>query len=301
MGIIEIKYKDYKAKINISEGANCISLTNSKYNADILRTPDYSKSLDNPYVYGMPILYPANRISVGMFEFEGRVYSFPINEPETNCHLHGVLHCTPFKMLENGESFVKCVFNSKYFGFPHELCIEICYELSDCGLTQTVKIINLSQQNIPNLLGFHTTFNLPFIKASRLSNIEVFANVYDEIERNSVYLPTGKILPDDEITTDFKNGLFSPYKKSISRHYHGNGNIELYDKPSGIKVVYETDEKYKYRLFYKGINDSFICLEPMNCMVNCFNSPFERNLANFDYIESNSSKTYVSKIYIEKI
>ena len=53
-------------------------------------------------------------------------------------------------------------------------------------------------------------------------------------------------------------------------------------------------------MFYKDVNDKFICLEPMNCMVNCPNSPFGRELANFDYIEPNSSKTYVSKIYVEK-
>ena len=300
MNIIEIKYKDYRAKINVSSGANCISLINDKYGADILHTPDYSEKLYNPYVYGMPILYPVNRISDGRFDFEGRKYVFPVNEVKTNCHLHGTLHCTPFEVLEKGDSFVKCVYEGIYHGFPHQFRIEICYELSDCGLKQIVKITNLSQYNMPNLLGFHTTFNLPFVKCSSGENIQVYADVCDEIERNSLYLPTGKILPDDEITKNFRCGMFNPHKTSVSRHYKGKGNIELYDKTVGIKVVYETDEKYKYRMFYKDVNDKFICLEPMNCMVNCPNSPFGRELANFDYIEPNSSKTYVSKIYVEK-
>mgnify|MGYP003300657749 CR=1 FL=1 len=113
-------------------------------------------------------------------------------------------------------------------------------------------------------------------------------------------IPDEEILPDDEITKNFRCGIFNPHKTSVSRHYKGKGNIELYDKTVGIKVVYETDEKYKYRMFYKDVNDKFICLEPMNCMVNCPNSPFGRELANFDYIEPNSSKTYISKIYVEK-
>ena len=70
--IYEIKHGDYTAKINLSRGANCVSLRNKKYNAVILREPDYDKVPDNPYLYGMPILYPANRISGGRFEFEKR-------------------------------------------------------------------------------------------------------------------------------------------------------------------------------------------------------------------------------------
>ena len=78
--IYKISCGDYTAEINLSRGANCISLRNRKYGAVILREPDYSKELDNPYLYGMPILYPVNRISGGKFEFEGREYVFPINE-----------------------------------------------------------------------------------------------------------------------------------------------------------------------------------------------------------------------------
>lgn len=74
--IYEIKSGHYTALINLSRGGNCMSLRNSKYEADILREPDYTKELDNPYLYGMPILYPINRISDGRFEFEGRNYVF---------------------------------------------------------------------------------------------------------------------------------------------------------------------------------------------------------------------------------
>ena len=77
--IKEIRYKDYSAKINISRGANCIELKNSKYIASILRKPDYTKELDTPYLYGMPVLFPVNRISGGKFEFEKREYKV-VNE-----------------------------------------------------------------------------------------------------------------------------------------------------------------------------------------------------------------------------
>ena len=78
MNIFEIKNTKYTAKINLSRGGNCISLYNAEWGAHILREPDYT-NLDNPFLYGMPILFPVNRISGGKFLFEGREYHFPVN------------------------------------------------------------------------------------------------------------------------------------------------------------------------------------------------------------------------------
>ena len=107
--IEEIKYKNCSAKINLSRGANCISLIMDSNK--LLREPDYGKGLDNPYLYGMPILFPVNRISGGRFEFEGREYSFPINETETNCHLHGNLHQSQFVAVSKKNNEIICSYN----------------------------------------------------------------------------------------------------------------------------------------------------------------------------------------------
>lgn len=300
--MINLHCGDYTAVINPQRGANCISLRNLRYNAVILREPK-SDELDNPYLYGMPILYPVNRISGGEFEFEGRIYKFPINEPNTGCHLHGFLHETEFEVESLGEDFVKCVFNKPYLDFPHKFKIEIEYNLSDNGLTQKTSITNLSNMNMPNFLGFHTTFNAPFTEGGSAEDLRLFAEVCDEIERDmSVYLPTGKILPDDDITDKINSGEFMPHEKIISRNYKsaGNGKIVLTDTQKHIKLIYENDKKFGWRLFYNGNADSYICLEPMTCAANCQNAPFERSYSGFDYLSPNETKEYISKIYLKK-
>ncbi len=301
--ISEIKNGDYTAKINLSRGANCISLRNSKYKAKILREPDYTKELDNPYLYGMPILYPVNRISNGKFTFEGREYKFPINEPDTGCYIHGELHNTEFELIEKGEDFIICEYESKgeYLEFPHKFRIRITYLLKEDGLYQETKIENMSKENMPNFLGYHTTFNIPFSKGADSRDITVLTEVGDEIERNmSVYLPTGNILPADDITKKLNKGTFNPFEKVISRHYKikEGRRIEISDNVKKIKIVYENDEKFNFRLIYNGNADEYICLEPMNCMANCQNSPFDRSYAGFDYIEPGKWKIYASKICI---
>ena len=301
--IVKLQAGDYTALINAERGANCISLRNSKYNAVILREPNKSGVLDNPYLYGMPILYPVNRISGGSFEFEGRIYRFPINEPQTNCHLHGMMHEMEFEISEIGDSFVKCVFERQYLDFPHRFRVEMKYSLSENGMLHKTKITNLSSENMPNFLGFHTTFNIPFLKGALAENVRLYAEIGNEIERDRNYLPTGKLLLYDDVAEKINIGEFMPLEKVISRHCKSKkgGQIELTDIKQGIKLVYENDEKFGWRLFYNGSADDYICLEPMTCMANCQNSPFDREYAGFDSIAPYSSKEYVSRIFLEKM
>lgn len=300
---ITIARDGYTATIDLQHGANCIRLQNSRYGADILRQPERPGETDNPYTYGMPVLYPANRISGGRFIFEGREYRFPINEPATNCHLHGEVHRAAFVPTEQKPDTVRCtyIYDKKTAGFPHRYEMTITYSLSACGLLQKTEITNLSDHNMPHFLGFHTTFNLPFVQGSCSENIRILGEVAEEIERNmQVYLPTGRILPDDEITAQFRNGRYAPYGQSLSRLYRAgaSGRIALLDTRKKLKIVYENDQKFLWRLFYKSTDDTFICLEPMTCMANCQNAPFDREYAGFDSIAPGQSKAYLSRVYV---
>lgn len=298
----ELKAGAYTAVINPERGANCISLRNSEYDAVILREPDEGYPTVNPYLYGMPVLYPANRIFAGEFIFEGRKYKFPINEPQTDCHIHGFLHETEFETTQIEENHIKCVFEKPYLDFCHKFRLEITYNLSENGLEQVTKITNLSGENMPNFLAFHTTFNIPFIKNSDSKKIRVYAETKGEIERDENYLPTGIINSKNDVLMKMNSGEFMPFEKKISIHTEaaGDGKIEIRDFEKNIALIYENDKKFSHRLFYNGDADAYICLEPMNCGVNCPNSPLGRSAAGFDVIRANSSKEYISKIYLKK-
>ncbi|MBQ8291153.1 MAG: aldose 1-epimerase [Clostridia bacterium] len=302
--IVEIKSNQYIAKINVSRGANCICLRNIEYNAHILREPDYT-ALDSPYLYGMPILYPVNRISGGKFSFEGRVYRFPINEAETDCHLHGTIHNACFTIEQQGGDFLVCRYvspeNDK--GFPHKFCIRLFYFLDDKGLLLKTEITNLSEENMPNFLGFHTTFTIPFIKDSKSENIRICADLGEGIARNDFYLPTGAFLTEDVVTKELREGTFPSNEKSISRHYRAarKGVMRICDVEKGVSVFYENESAFGWRMLYSADLSKYICLEPQTCMVNCANSPFDRAYAGFDYIAPHASKTYQSKIYIKEL
>lgn len=77
--------------------------------------------------------------------------------------------------------------------------------------------------------------------------------------------------------------------------------MSITDIGNGLRVVYENDEKYGFRLIYNGGSDGYICLEPQTCLEGCQNSPFSREEGGFDFLQSGESKIYRSKIFLEEI
>ena len=184
MNIVSLAAGDYSARVNLSRGANLISLRHLPTGTAILREPDYA-NFDNPFLYGMPILFPANRISGAKFTFEGRTYEFPLNEPKTGCHIHGTLHEAPFALEAADASSLSAVYrataDAPYLTFPPAFTLRMRYELADV-LAQTVSLTNDSDENMPVLLAFHTTFN-----ASGALLLDPAAGAW---ERDGNYLPT---------------------------------------------------------------------------------------------------------------
>ena len=295
--IIILQKNGFVAKINSSRGGNLISFSKVGENS-ILREPCYDKELDNPYLYGMPILFPVNRISNGKFNFEGREYVFPINEEKTNCHLHGTLHQTPFDVVSKSDSSVTlkfCANNSEYLNFPHEFSVEISYKIIKSGIKIKTSIKNESNLNMPVFLGYHSTFNLS-------ENSCVKVEIDSEYERNMVnYLPTGKILEFDEVSKSLNKGTLDAYRAKLSRHYKAkkNGKIVIFDTNSNTSTVYKNSNNLQYRLIYSdGLG--YICLEPQTCVCNSANAPFDRKDSGFNYIKPNKKITYKSKILLLK-
>jgi aldose 1-epimerase len=302
----QIACGDWSAVIDTAHGANCIGLKHSRYRASILREPPVGGEVDNPYLYGMPILFPVNRIEGGRFQFEGRSYVFPINEPRTGCHLHGELHGMPFEVIGQSADKLVCRYRAEegeYLGFPHRFEILQAYELREDGFYHTVTVSNLSDENMPVFLGFHTTFHTLFTKSSQPENMRVLAEIDEEYERRMErdYLPTGIKPPFDEISSALSGGTYKPFDGKISRHYRGSGPMWITDIGNGLRVVYENDTKYGFRLIYNGGEDGYICLEPQTCLAGCQNSPFSREEGGFDFLQAGESKIYRSKIYLEEV
>lgn len=296
----------YTARINLSRGANCISLRHSATGARILREPPDPMRLDNPYLYGMPLLFPVNRISDGRFVFRGREYVFPVNEPNTGCHLHGTLHETPFAVTARSGDSLTAEYTADaahpYLSFPHAFTLRLTYRLMKDGLHLTVALINQSGENMPYFLGFHTTFNLALTPETNPEAVIAMVQADWEIERNmETYLPTGCLSEFDAISSTLTAGTWHPTDRPISRHYRAcsEGLLTLTDPENNLRVVYHNDSSYGFRLIY-GDGNSFLCMEPQTCMANAANAPFPRSETGFAFLQPNETKLFSSHIGLEE-
>ena len=78
--------------------------------------------------------------------------------------------------------------------------------------------VELKERNPVDKL--NTTFHIPFLQGGNSDDVRVLTEVKDLVERNmQVCLPTGKILPEDEVTAKLCQGEFIPFEAVISRQY----------------------------------------------------------------------------------
>ncbi len=281
---VKISGGGYEAAFRSDLGGNCYKLTHKESGADILRSPESEEQLFSEiFLFGNAILFPPNRIKGGEFEFEGRKYTFPINEKKTRCHLHGELYKTPFEITAQEADRVKFSYSAKageYLGFPHAFRLEREYSLSDDGMRETVSVTNLSDENMPFMLAFHTTFNAPFLPDSQTENCYFESGVIREHLRDENYLPTLEYASMRARELEMRSGEYKVSASALSAFYSHEGNTSnLVDKSAGVRIAYTASDEYKYRMLWRKDGAPYFVCEPQTCAIDCFHldSPAEEN------------------------
>lgn len=312
---ILLKHGSYSAVLLPRIGGNLVSLRDDDRGYRFIREPegaDWTSFLKYPMVHGIPVLFPPNRYDAGAFEFDGRAYSFPINEQLTGNHLHGFVYQSPWEVIsfestnEKSTVTVKLRFDEKhpdFSYFPHQMTLLQTYSLSDNGLTQYFEAVNESAEALPFMLGFHTSLNAPFASGSSVSDLECGLSISDRWELNERMLPTGTALPLDEGEMLLKESKGNPYFTSLDHHYSasdtGTNAMTLHDKRENVTFVYEAGEAYKHWMVYNAAaNGKFFCPEPQTGMVNAPNVKLPAETTGLVRLEPGQKWTAVSRMYI---
>ena len=298
----------YAAKILPDRGANCLSLCHLPSGISALRTYDPETfELDNPFLYGTPLLFPPNRIKGGKFTFEGREYSLPVNEESTGCFLHGTLHETPFAVTESSESHILCRYtataDAPYLTYPHAFTLTVGYDLTNDGLQQTVTFTNNSEYTMPVGLAFHTTFQMPFIKGGKVENIRMTLPVGEEYDRDMRdFSMTWEKVEDKDFHRALADGVICPAEHTISRHFSrpSDAALRLTDTESGYSVVYSADNSFKYWMVYNGGNTDFLCVEPQTWINSAPHAPAKMGDVNIIGVKSGETRKFVTTMKVEE-
>lgn len=265
----------YEAYFRSDLGGNCYRLSHRESGAELLRTPMDEKELFSEiFLFGNAILFPPNRIRGGKFTFEGREYKFPVNEPSTGSHLHGVLYKTPFRVASLGSDSVVFEYSAEageYLGFPHAFTVRRAYTLTDAGLSECVETINRSDKNMPFMLAFHTTFNVPFDRDACIDSYYLKLPVGREHIRDNKYLPTLEYEGGRERELKLSSGEWRICDGAVSAFYESlGGATEIIDSESGRRIVYEASEEYAYRMLWRKDGARYVVVEPQTAAIDCF-------------------------------
>lgn len=256
-GAITLVCGAWQAEILPHFGMNVISL--KKGDREILRKPDCFETLyENPHVYGIPLLFPANRTKGGAFEYLGGMYTLPLNEPARGNHIHGLMYDAPFEVIFRSDNTVKAVFENTFERYPFPFRMTITDELSEAGILRILKLENTGESSFPYTLAFHTAFREP--ETLRVP-------VKDRFLCDKNYIPTRKHVSLSENERKYPDGI--ALRDTALSGFYSSGGEKAYLDDICFSVSRNFDE---WILFNAGGGQGFVCVEPQAGEVNGLNT-----------------------------
>lgn len=319
---VEMEAGGYEALMIPAMGANMVKLVNKEKNVNILRTPteeDMEVFPTRPQLYGLPLLFPPNRIEDGTYTYKDKTYQFPITIPNQNNYHHGIIKSQKFTVTKThvGKDYVEVeasffsnrVNDEIYVNFPHEFECRMYFKLSAAGLEHKVTFINESDSEMPLGVGYHTPIMIPFVNGGNADDYKLLMSVGEKWEVNDRTLPTGKLLPLTEEEQLLRTTGLKPTGKAMEwpmtnkpltvdgKEY--NGAI-ITDTAKNVKVYYEVDKEYKHWTFWNnGGTVNWACTEPQTWAINAPNLKLPAEVTGFQTVAPGKSWSAVSKIYVK--
>lgn len=219
-----------------------------------------------PAIFGIPILFPPNRIEDGYFDFQRRCVRLPINEPEPrHNHLHGLALQAVWSTVAQTADAITLRLDygpdsPEFADYPFPARLEMTYTLAPGRLTQTLAVTNLGDGDMPCALGCHTALVCP--QRLRISSGSTCLDVPPPR-----HLPTGRTLDWHGDGAD--GAWFDPAPLRVSRHFRSVGAPLAELDYGAFRLTYRPDPQFTWWMLWKPSPEcGFICPEPMNIPVN---------------------------------
>ncbi|WP_228489216.1 aldose 1-epimerase family protein [Raineyella fluvialis] len=109
-----------------------------------------------PIVHGAILLPWPNRLADGRYRFDGVTHQLPVNEPERDTAIHGLVNERAWTCLEHSDSGVDLALDlTPVPGYPFRLAVQVSYRLTADGLTIRLTTTNTGAARAPYGVGFH--------------------------------------------------------------------------------------------------------------------------------------------------
>jgi aldose 1-epimerase len=261
-------------------------------------------------MYGTPILFPPNRVKNGRFNYLGRVYNLPINEPP-HYHLHGEISRKAWEVVELGASeergaFLTCLFDLSAHPeimayFPHELVFIVTHILREGRLEMEIKIENKGNDTAPFAFGLHPYFSVPSggVKSGILTVPAV-----KEWPVTDLALVTGMSSTTvfcQSLNDGLSIGDYPELGCSLVTLGDGDRICRMDMKEEGYCIAYQIDPNFPFVVLFKPNWAEAFSIEPYTYVTDAFNLPYSAELTGAKGIRPNEVFQFSTAIWVESI
>ncbi|NOY07368.1 MAG: aldose 1-epimerase [Spirochaetes bacterium] len=267
------------AGINLSVGTRLSAEKNlpaereNRICLSILKSDSDEEILLNPLFRGR-ILFPFNdRIPGGKYRFNGREYSFPVNDKVYNDAVHGFLYKKVLKpvstVTQKYEELTLFYETRDEPGYPFLVSIRISYKIDEDSFTLALEITNQGDCKAPAAFGWHPYFSLPGASPGSLF-LQISARRYLEVDEK--LLPTGRYLPVQGSPYDFRKPSPINGREIDIGYLLDEKRCTLTDMDSGLSVLLNMEgEIFSFLQVFAPGKCDFIALEPVSSLTDAFN------------------------------
>jgi aldose 1-epimerase len=228
---------------------------------------------------GQVLLPWPNRIQDGSYEFDGQRHQLPINDPEEQDAIHGLVRWAPWSVAEHEPHRV--VMRHPIHpqpGYPFALEVAIEYVLSGEGLRVRTTATNVGAGPCPYGCGAH-----PYLSVGT-----------DVVDSVTLRAPGRTVLLSDErgipVGSESVEGTEYDFRRprqidstrldnaftDLERDGDGLARVSLSDS-RGSSLTLWVDEAYRYLMLFTGdplpdVGRRSLAVEPMTCPPNAFRS-----------------------------
>lgn len=221
-----------------------------------------------------------NRIEDGAYEFDGQHHQLPIDDPEEQDAIHGLVRWAAWSVGEREPHRV--VMEHRIHprpGYPFSLVVSVEYSLAEDGLTVGTTATNVGARACPYGCGAH-----PYLTAGT----EKVDSTLLRAPGRTVLLSNERGIPVDtesveETEYDFRRGKRIGATKldhaftDLERDEDGLARVSLRDPDGSRELTLWVDESCRYLMLFTGdpladVNRRSLAVEPMTCPPNAFRS-----------------------------
>jgi len=219
-----------------------------------------------------------NRLQDGSYEFDGRHHQLPLNEPERNNAIHGLVRWVAWTATARERHRVVMEYAlHPQPGYPFSLKLGTEYALLDGGLRVRMTATNVGVDACPYGSGAHPYLTLGTATVDRLI---LHAPARTVLRSDRRGLPIGAEAVEDT-ECDFRrprpigSTTLDHAFTDLERDGDGLAHVSLRDPDQGTEVSLWVDESYPYLMLFTGdplpdVRRRSLAVEPMTCPPNAF-------------------------------